>query len=354
MTPRQRFAALQPDAFFVDAADADALAAYLRQRGWLGSTQRVSTITRAGEGNMNLVLRVALDSGETFILKQSRPWAEKYPSVEAPVERANTEAEYYRRTAGQPLFAAHSPRLLQADADSHILMLEDLGEGSDLSGLYRPGSVLDEVTLAALMDYLVALHRNFRQPGCGFVIENLAMRALNAEHIFRLPFAANNGFDLDAITPGLAAVAAACRADAPLLARISVLEQRYLATGDTLLHGDYFPGSVLRTATGIRVIDPEFCFFGDAEFDVGVLAAHLTLAAQSPVLVEQALAHYLASVDGAFAFSADRCWHYAGVEILRRLLGLAQLPLVLDLSAKQALVKTARGWLARGASPFLV
>lgn len=345
MTPRQRFAALQPDAFFVDAADADALAAYLRQRGWLKGTQHISAISRAGEGNMNLVLRLLLDDGSRFILKQSRPWAEKYPSVEAPAERANIEAEYYRRTAAMPLLAAHSPMLLQADAESHILMLEDLGEGSDLSNLYRPGSVLDQATLTALMDYLVALHCNFRQPGCGFVIENRAMRALNAEHIFRLPFAADSGFDLDAITPGLAAVAASCREDSLLLARIAALEQRYLATGDTLLHGDFFPGSVLHTATGIRVIDPEFCFFGDAEFDVGVLAAHLTLAAQAPALVEQGLAHYLAGVDGAFSFSVSRCWHYAGVEILRRLLGLAQLPLTLDLSAKQALVETARGWL---------
>lgn len=348
MTPRQRFASLLPQAFFVDAADADALAAYLRQRGWLSETQRIRAISRAGEGNMNLVLRIALDSGETFILKQSRPWAEKYPSVEAPAERVNIEAEYYRRTAVMPLLAAHSPRLLQADADSHILMLEDLGEGSDLSGLYRANAVLDQATLLALMDYLVALHRRFRRPACGFVIENHAMRALNAEHIFRLPFAADSGFDLDAITPGLAAVAAGCREDAPLLARIAALERRYLATGDTLLHGDFFPGSVLRTASGIRVIDPEFCFFGDAEFDVGVLLAHLTLAAQSPALVEQGLAHYLAGVDGAFTFSVDRCWHYAGIEMLRRLLGLAQLPLTLDLAAKQTLIETARGWLARG------
>lgn len=345
MTLLQRFTALQPAAFFVDATAPALLAAYLHQLGWMAQTQHIGSITRAGEGNMNLVLRVALDDGTTFILKQSRPWAEKYPSVAAPAERADVEAEYYRQTAAAPAIAARSPKLLQADSGSHILMLEDLGEGSDLSGLYRPNATLDQATLIALMDYLLALHRGFRQPGCGFVIDNPAMRALNAEHIFRLPFTANAGFDLDAITPGLAALAASCREDSPLQARIEALQHRYLASGDTLLHGDFFPGSVLRTASGIKVIDPEFCFFGDAEFDVGVLLAHLMLAGQPPLLIEQGLAHYLEGIAGAVPFSRARCWQYAGIEILRRLLGLAQLPLTLDLAAKRALIATARAQL---------
>ena len=348
MTLKQRFNSLQPDAFFVDAAAPYALTAYLVQRGWIARTSRIASIDRAGEGNMNLVLRVALDDGTTFILKQSRPWAEKYPSVAAPAERADVEAEYYRHTASEPAIAMRSPRLLQADSDSHILMLEDLGHGTDLSGLYRPNATLDRNTLMALMDYLVALHSTFRKPGCGFVIENHAMRALNAEHIFRLPFTTNTGFDLDAITPGLTAVAATCRDDSALLARIQTLEHRYLATGDTLLHGDFFPGSVLLTASGIKVIDPEFCFFGDAEFDVGVLLAHLTLAAQPQPLIQQGLAHYIEAVTGSAPCSADLCWRYAGIEILRRLLGLAQLPLTLDLDAKRVLVQTARTWLLRG------
>lgn len=345
VTLKQRFAAVQPDAFFVEAEDSTALCAYLVKQEWIAQTRRITAVNRAGEGNMNLVLRVVVDDGTSFILKQSRPWAEKYPSVDAPAARANIEAEYYQRTATQAALASRSPRLHHVDTDSHILMMQDLGAGADLSTLYRPDAKLDHDTLMALMDYLVVLHRSFRRPACGFVIENHPMRALNALHMFKLPFADDTSFDLDAITPGLAAVAADCRADSTLLARIQELERRYLATGDTLLHGDFFPGSVLLTAEGIKVIDPEFCFFGDAEFDVGVLLAHLTLAGQSPALIEQGLGHYTARIADALPFSTPLCWHYAGVEILRRLLGLAQLPLTLELSAKQALVATARQWL---------
>lgn len=347
MTLKQRFIALQPQAFFVDAADPAALTTYLVQLGWIAPTRQITTLNRAGDGNMNLVLRIALDDDTTFILKQSRPWAEKYPSVDAPAARANVEAEYYQRTATQATLAACSPKLYHADSDSHILMMQDLGAGSDLSTLYRAEATLDHDTLITLMDYLVLLHRSFRQPHCGFVIENHAMRELNALHIFKLPFADDTGFDLDAITPGLSVLAASCREDAALLARIENLERRYLVTGSTLLHGDFFPGSILLTAQGIKVIDPEFCFFGDAEFDVGVLLAHLTLAGQSVALIEQGLAHYRAGVTEVLPFSDALCWQYAGIEILRRLLGLAQLPLTLDLNAKQALVTTARQWLLR-------
>lgn len=352
MTLKDRFLALQPDSFFVDPAEPDALTDYLRHSGWIAQERTITAISRAGEGNMNLVLRIALDDGSRFILKQARPWAEKFPSVEAPAQRADIEAEYYRRTAASAPIASHSPPLLQADARSHILMLEDLGEGSDLAGLYRPGAVLEAESLAALMDYLLTLHCSFRQPDCGFVIDNRAMRALNAAHIFRIPFAANvleMGLDLDAITPGLAALATACREDSALQSRIGMLEARYLGTGgDTLLHGDFFPGSVLRTAAGIRVIDPEFCFFGDAEFDVGVLLAHLTLASQPQALIAQGLGRYIEAMAGTGTFSEPLCWQYAGIEILRRLLGFAQLPLTLNLEAKRALVQTACGWLKNG------
>ena len=54
------------------------------------------------------------------------------------------------------------------------------------------------------------------------------------------------------------------------------LGERYLRqNGSSLIHGDLFPGSLLQTGSGeLRVIDPEFCFCGDPEFDIGVFYAN--------------------------------------------------------------------------------
>lgn len=44
----------------------------------------VEGVEREGEGNMNCVVRV-MTSRRSFILKQSRPWVEKYPGFAAPL-----------------------------------------------------------------------------------------------------------------------------------------------------------------------------------------------------------------------------------------------------------------------------
>ena len=45
------------------------------------------------------------------------------------------------------------------------------------------------------------------------------------------------------------------------MARVTALGVRYLEDGDTLVHGDYFPGSWLRTGEGVRIIDGPFANF---------------------------------------------------------------------------------------------
>lgn len=71
--------------------------------------------------------------------------------------------------------------------------------------------------------------------------------ALNHAHIFDLPFRADNGFDLEAICPGLTALARDIQANHPLVDRAkSIGESAYLAPGPVLTHGDFYPGSSRR------------------------------------------------------------------------------------------------------------
>jgi 5-methylthioribose kinase len=167
------------------------------------------------------------------------------------------------------------------------------------------------------------------------------MRALNHEHIFRLPVAPDNGLDLEAFTPGLTATAAPLREDAAYVSRVTALGEEYLADGNTLVHGDYFPGSWLRTDDRVAVIDPEFCFLGPRAFDVGFMLGHLHLAGQPPATGEALLSLYRekAGADDALAEQARR---FAGVEIMRRLIGVAQLPLTCGIDRKAELLRLSR------------
>ena len=322
-----------------------ALQAYLQQAGWLPTGRTISQISVAGDGNMNFTRRVRLDDGSSFILKQSVPYVAKYPSIPAPVDRLLSEVAFYRATAESPTLSARLPRLMYVDHVLRLAAFEDLGASQDLSSIYA-GAPLTAADCAELLDWLSALHalpssapaQNEQRS----VLANHEMRALNHAHMFVIPLQTALAPDADAFTPGLAERAQGLRADADYCARIELLGQRYLADGEHLLHGDFYPGSWLRSGSGIKVIDAEFAFFGCAEFDVGIFMAHLLLAqtplAEVQLLIQHYLQHYRQHYRAPAQFDMQLARGFAGVEIMRRLLGVAQLPLPLELAQKTDLL----------------
>ncbi len=327
-----RFAREHPDIFLLDAEDLKGIWQYLQRRSLLAADDMVQSVRPAGDGNMNCTLRVVTTS-VSLILKQSRPWVEKYPHIAAPHDRVLSEARFYMLTSPHAAVARRMPKLLDLDAESRIVALEDKGETSDFTSAYR-GERIAEPILRELAAWLSALHAvSYDTAVCGS-FANQEMRQLNYEHIFRVPLAADNGLDLDAVTPGLSTCAEELRRDANYVQAVSQLGAMYLESGPCLLHGDFFPGSWLRTDEGICIIDPEFAFFGRPEFDVGVFIAHLHLSNHADGVLEL--------VRRAYREPPSFQWHlahqWAGVEIMRRLLGVAQLPLAADLQEKRRLL----------------
>jgi 5-methylthioribose kinase len=263
---------------------------------------------------------------------------EKYPQFAAPRDRALRERDFYLRVTPHPGIARLMPRLLAWDAAARVLVLEDLGSDGDYTDLYR-GCVLTHPELDTLAGWLSLLHHAVTPGAEEPPLANREMRALNHAHIFEIPFARENGLDLDLVLAGLAAAAAPLKADPALIASVAALGREvYLADGPCLLHGDVFPGSFVRTRLGLRIIDPEFCFLGRPEWDVGVLLAHLWLARQPADLRHRFLRQYT----GPPGFDPRLALRLAGVEIIRRLIGYAQLPLSSALAERQQLLELAR------------
>jgi 5-methylthioribose kinase len=327
---------MTPDPRLFDESSRDDVEQYLLERSWLFPGDLPITIASAGAGNMNVALRVTPARGRSFILKQGRPWVAKYPQIPAPVERTLVEAAFYETVSGTPSVAAMMPALRHVDPVNHVLVLEDIGTEGDFTPLYH-GAAIAAAALARLLAWLPALATIAVPADRRSVFANRAMRALNHEHIFQFPLRTDSGFDLDAITPGLRNAARELQDDRAYCDAVAAAAQRYLADGDTLVQGDFFPGSWLRAGDDVRVIDPEFCFLGDREFDYGVLAAHLLMARVD----RDALAQVTGAI-GSQRLNADLVHVYSGVEIMRRLIGVAQLPLTLDLEQKRALLQLSR------------
>jgi 5-methylthioribose kinase len=321
-----------------------AIQSRLIELAWIGNDERLLELSSPGEGNMNRTLRADL-GGRTLILKQSTPFVAKYPEIPAPAERIEVEAAFYRAVEDSEASAA-LPSVIGFDPDHRLLAFEDLGEAADYTDLYAGLSAEAgaPAELPALVAWLGTLHAIPIQAVDHGIFANRAMRALNHAHIFEIPFDVDNGLDLEAITPGLSEEAKRLQSAPTLLGRIAALGALYLADGSpegVLLHGDYYPGSWLRHADGIKIIDPEFAFIGPPEFDIGVLLAHMVLAGAGPAEVEQIMpeAYQPRRFDAALARG------FAGVEIMRRLLGVAQLPLAATLTTKATWLAQARAML---------
>ncbi|OAD45498.1 phosphotransferase [Polaribacter atrinae] len=303
---------------------------FLLEINFLKESEEILSAEKPGEGNMNVVLRVTTNQ-RSFIVKQSRPFVQKYQDIPAPEDRIDVEYQFYKAIES-PAITCHIPKVLAYDTKNYVLILEDLGNCEDMSLVYK-NRVIETESIQLLVDILSNIHKS---EVSNTYPENKELRALNHQHIFVLPFAVDNGFSLDTIQDGLEAVSQTYKNDEKLKAEIALVGECYLSEGTTLLHGDYYPGSWMTKGDEVYVIDPEFSFKGFAEFDLGVMAAHMVMATGNKLMISKIKQAYTLKLDEHLFLQI------IGIEIMRRLIGLAQLPLDRTLDEKKELLEIAR------------
>lgn len=303
----------------------------LSQLEFWNPEESIISVAPAGESNMNVVLRVKTNQ-RSVIIKQSKPYVRKFPQIPAPIDRIDVEFNFYHLINSNHILEGYSPEILRYYKIDHTLVTQDLGDEGDFSGLYAHTKELTSGQLMDLVTYLDTLHKL----AITTFPENMEMRKLNHEHVFHFPFMEENGFDLDTIQPGLQELSLEWKKGSSLKQEIEKLANRYLSSGKTLIHGDFYPGSWISSFGEIKVIDPEFSFLGDAEFDLGVFLAHGDFCAMTEPFENAIELNYNKP------FDAKLTNQYRGVELLRRLIGIAQIPLELSLEKKKELMDKAR------------
>jgi 5-methylthioribose kinase len=310
------------------------IARLLIDLSWIDTTEEIQNVEIAGQGNMNVVLRIT-SSERSFILKQSRPFVQKYPQIEAPLERVETEFQFYQALQNEKINTCF-PSLVHYSDAHYLVMMEDLGQSPDLTFTYNKRSI-DESVIEKLIHTLSTIHQC--KPPINFP-KNMALRQLNHAHIFVLPFEEKNGFDLNGIQEGLQELSLRYKNDAKLKSIVGKIGDQYLSAGKTLLHGDYYPGSWLSNGTDVFIIDPEFSFVGYAEYDLGVMAAHIYMITHDHNILTKLNTWYGLKIDQKL------CTKMIGIEVMRRLIGLAQLPLNRTLDEKKEMLAFAHKLIA--------
>ena len=292
------------------------------------SDEQVHNVEVPGEGNMNVVLRVETNK-KSFILKQSRPYVNKYPNIKNSEKRIIVEDQFYEliiKSEIQKFF----PKKIDFIKKDLILLIEDLGQCRDMSYLYSSKNMnLDHFN--SLIYILESIHKT----KVNSFPSNYSLKELNHEHIFVLPFQKND-FQLDDIQSGLKKLSTYITNDSNINDVVKRIGDMYLKVGNTLLHGDYYPGSWMEKDDNVYVIDPEFSHLGFKEFDLGVMAAHLTMITESEDYLNKIIKAYSENIDKSIFYKVS------GIEIIRRIIGLAQLPLDMSLNAKEKLLNIAK------------
>jgi 5-methylthioribose kinase len=202
--------------------------------------------------------------------------------------------------------------------------------------LYQKQKRLSDTELTQLVSFLNELHAIPLQQVQNFST-NLELRSLNHQHIFVYPFLENNGMDLNKVQPDLQEVAMPYKTNTTFRNKATELGKLYVAPGKNLLHGDYYPGSWLRTKGQLKIIDPEFSFVGRNEFEVGIFIGHLKMSEATDEQITFVHNHY----HSGNQFNWNLCYQFAGIEMMRRIIGLAQLPFDLTVQKKEQLLKEA-------------
>lgn len=299
------------------------LAYYLEQLGLIPPGEDIR-VEPAGDGNINWVRRVRFgDPPRSIVVKQARPELERFPEYRAPTERILFESRYYERA--RPLERRPvCPGVLHFDARERVLVLEDLGSVERMDTALLRGADLVPA-LQGLGAFLGTVHEATLGVDLGGDFPNDSMRRLHGEHIFELPLRANDFPLSDALRRRAAALAQ----DAELVAIADACHARYLEPRGALVHGDVQAGNVLLPADGPRLLDAEIAHLGDPAFDVGMLLAHVLLAAVARGHAEQARAPaaelwsaYRGHCSSPPPFS--QIARYAGLEMMRRTIGAAR------------------------------
>lgn len=328
------------------------------------------------DGNVNLVFRVSSPAGRSIIVKQSLPWARKYPDFKLPLDRAVREHGILQS------YVAHCPEFVPEvyhfDAAMFVCIMQDL----------RPHVIL-RAGLQAQQQYpLLAAHLGKFLARSLFFSSDLALPS--AEKKARVPEFINpvlvkaqedvcftqplQQHEHNHCHPDLAATADAMRRNEALYAAVLRMKRLYMTSAEALLHGDLHTGSMLVTATETRVFDPEFGFYGPMAYDLGCLIAHLyighvcqpifakgapgmnmlQLAADIWQIFSQQFAELARTQAVAGEWQSDAyiaayvkellqdSMAFAGVELIRRTIGLAHAPEWDGMGDEPALVPAAR------------
>lgn len=331
------------------------------------------TCTEIGDGNLNYVFRV-VDSltNQSIIVKQAGPVARISDEFIVSTDRNRIESEIlklqHELAPGLVPEVYHYDPIMNCcvmeDLSDHVIMRKALLEHRQFP-LFADHITTFMVNTLLMASDIVMNHKDKKERLKRFINPDLC--EISEDLVFTEPF-----YDCprnEVFEPTRAFAKSYLWDDGELLLETAKLKFEFMNHAQSLLHGDLHSGSIFITEKSTKVIDPEFAFYGPAGYDIGNVIAHLLFAyvnADSVMTDEQAKENQKAWLLGCIVEVVDQFrekWlqlfdeaatertaripgfreYYldsiiqdasatAGLELIRRVIGLAQVKDITSIS----------------------
>ena len=235
-----------------------------------------------GDGNLNLVFRVKdKKHNKSVIVKQSLPYV-RCVGEDWPLSIGRSEIESKLLEIEYKLTNGKVPEVYKFDKVMYSTIMEDLTDyvimRTGLLEYNQYPKFVDQITdfivntLILTSDVVMehkekkAYVKEFINPQLCEITEDLVYSEpffyakRNNISDYMIPFMEKNVWN-----------------DKALILEVTKLKFDFMNNAQALLHGDLHTGSIFINQDNIKVIDPEFAFYGPIAYDIGALIANLIM-----------------------------------------------------------------------------
>lgn len=237
------------------------------------------SIEEIGDGNINYVYRlVEKESDKSLVVKYSDALLR---SSQRPLDLKRSKIEARALEIKRDLCPSRVPQVYYYDEDESIIIMEDISAYKNLRYELLAGKIYPKLS-EDLAEFLVqsllptadlVANRKEKKEAMGFFI-NPDLCDISEDLVFTEPY--YNYKNRNILSPGTEDfVEERLYKNFSLQGKVLKLKDRFQSYSQGLLHGDLHTGSVFVNEDGIKVIDPEFAFYGPFGYDIGNLWGNL-------------------------------------------------------------------------------
>lgn len=252
---------------------------YVIYKNYLKGNKEDFQVEEVSDGNINHVHliknnlteeSICIKQGDVLLRSSGRPLSQDRTRIEA-----NALIRYGR------LVGYKSPRIYDYDEIMNIIIMEDISSYENMRV-----SLMNKKKYPFFVEDIIDFILKTSMPTTSLYMDAEEKKLMIAEYInpelckisedlvFTEPFVDYKARNV--ITPGLEEfVDKEIYRDSKLKYEASKLKENFMEKSQALIHGDLHMGSIFINQDGLKVLDPEFAFFGPLGYDTGNILGNL-------------------------------------------------------------------------------